>query len=231
MQEGEDIVVARSGAADSRCRDKEASVVVGCCVLVRGVWAESGQFKDTGVVGALVDIDGVLRVLPAGIVIADTIVRRLASISVTHAQGMFRCTRLSNQELSTILGDMAKTHKGKIVRRMEQGSTVDHISHHGHESDIGQEGYGRPEERARAWQAGQKAAKDLGIFLFEHNGFLDLNFLEWFSSLGVNEQLVDLGIDKQLIVTVVAINGISSDDVKLIGDNFVRACVSELIEE
>jgi hypothetical protein len=170
-------------------------------------------------------------VLPAGIVIADTIIRRLACISVTHAQGMLRSAWFSDQKLRTILGNMAKTHKGEIVGGMEERSTVDHISHHGHKSDIGQEGYGRPEERARAWQAGQKAAKDLGILFFKHNSLLDLNFLKWFPGLGVNEQLVGLGVDKQLIVAVVTINGISSDDIKLVGDNFVWACVSELIEE
>lgn len=141
MQESENIVIARSGAADSRCCDKESGMVVGCCVLVCGVWAESSQFEDTGVVGALVDIDGVLRMLPASIVIADTVIRRLACISVTHAQRMLRSARLSDQKLRTVLGNMAETHKGKIVGGMEQRSTVDHISHHGHKSDIGQEGY------------------------------------------------------------------------------------------
>ena len=75
MQEGEDIVVARGGAAESGSRDKEASVVVGCSVLVCSVGSESGQMEDTSVVGALVDVNAVMRVLPASVMIANAIVR------------------------------------------------------------------------------------------------------------------------------------------------------------
>ena len=84
MQECEDIIVARSSATESGCCDKEASVVIGGCVLVCGVGSESSQVEATSVVGALVNINGVMRVLPASVVITDAIVRRFACVSVAH---------------------------------------------------------------------------------------------------------------------------------------------------
>lgn len=222
MQERENIIVTRGGASNPGCCNEEASMVVGCSVLVGRVRSEPSQMKNTCVVGALVHIDSVLRVFPARIVISEAIIRGLACVSVTHAHGVFRGTWLSDQELCTVLRNMTDTYEGKIVRWMEEWSTINHIGYHGQQSDISQEGCGRPEERARTWQASQKAAQNLRVLLFDHNSLLNINLLKG---------LFDLGIDEQLIVTVIAINDIFGDDVELICYDFVWARVSELIKE